>query len=202
MSLEKIKMPIWWEKTVEYTFVLSLGEASRLFLAPLDGDHERAGDAMISAGSKWLLIEFKRDIDAIRSEVAKFENYADAKAALGHRDGHHFLVYGVSTLNDRVSLGACTYFSHMSSKSLAVLLAAGSDLANFSEYVESFVAFKKGTKGGGGSGQQFADFALVAGVTEEGKVVSCMSVRDFGLARGLDLMKAPERTRSMGGPSR
>lgn len=194
-------MPIWWEKTVEYTYVLSLSEAGQLFLAPLDGDHERAGDAMISAASKWLLIEFKRDVAAIRSEAEKFENYAGAKAALAGLDAHHFLVYGVSTLNDRVSLGARTYFSN-STKSPTELLAAGSDLAKFSKYVESFVAFKKGSKGGGGAGKQFADFGLVAGVTEEGNVVSCMSVRDFGLARGLDLMKVPERTRDIGGPSR
>lgn len=195
-------MPIWWEKTVEYKFILSLSEAGRLFLAPLDGDHERAGDAMLSAGHKWLLIEFKRNSDAISSEVEKFDNYAKAKEALKNRDGHHFLVYGVSTLNDRVGLGARTYFSDSSPKSLFELLAAGSDLQEFSLYVEEFVAFKKSSKGGGGSGSQFADFALVAGIAEEGKVVSCMSVRDFGLSVGRDLFKAPEHGRFMDGPSR
>lgn len=195
-------MPIWWEKTVEYTFILSLSEASRLFLAPLDGDHERAGDALISAGSKWLLIEFKRDADSVISELKKFENFNDAKIALGDQDGHHFLVYGLHTLNKRVSLGAITYFSHKSPGSIAGLLSSGTDLDSFSSYVEAFVSFKKRPKGGGGSGQNFSDFSLVAGVTEEGNVVSCMSVRDFGLARGLDLMKESERTRSIGGPSR
>lgn len=195
-------MPIWWEKTVEYKFILSLSEAGRLFLAPLDGGHERAGDSLISAGSKWLLIEFKRDADSVSSEVKKFENFDHAKNALGNQDGHHFLVYGIPNLSERLSLGAITYFSHKIPGSMENLLDSGADLDTFSSYVEAFVAFKKGPKGSGGSGQNFADFSLVAGVTEEGKVVSCMSVRDFGLARGLDLMKAPERTLSMGGPSR
>jgi hypothetical protein len=194
-------MPIWWEKTVEYTFILSLSEADRLFLAPLDGDHERAGDAMLSSGNKWLLIEFKRNSDAISSEVKKFDNYDKAKKELEKQDGHHFLVYGISTLNKRIALGARTYFSDASPKSLPELLDAGSDLSEFSKYVQSFVSFKKAPKGGGGSGSQFSDFALVAGVTEEGKVVSCMSVHDFGLARGFDLERAPERERSIGGPS-
>jgi hypothetical protein len=195
-------MPIWWEKTIEYTFILKLRDANRLFLAPLDGNHERAGDAIVSAGNKWLLIEFKRNVAAIESEFEKFENYADANKALSQKDGHHFLVCGISTLDNRVELGASTYFSHTEPRSLADLLAAGSDLANFSEYVKSFLSFKSGSKGGGGSVNQFADFALVAAVTEDGKVVSCMSIRDFGLARGIDLMWAPERTRSMDGPSR
>ena len=195
-------MSIWWEKTVEYKFILGLSQAGRLFLAPLDGDHERAGDAMISSEGKWLLIEFKRDIAAIGSEAAKFESFTSAKAALGHRDGHHFLVYGFPTSKNSFELAARTYFSEGSPQPLDVLLASGTDLAKFSEYLESFVAFKKTSKGGGAVGQQFADFALVAGVTEEGKVVSCMSVNDFGLARGLDFIKSHERTRLMDGPSR
>lgn len=36
----------WWEKTVEYKFLMSVASQKKLFLAPLDGEHEQAGDAI------------------------------------------------------------------------------------------------------------------------------------------------------------
>lgn len=36
----------WWEKTVEYKFVMEMANAKKLFLSPLDGKEERAGDEL------------------------------------------------------------------------------------------------------------------------------------------------------------
>lgn len=39
----------WWEKTIEYKFVIDMANKGKFVVAPLDGDEERAGDAIISA---------------------------------------------------------------------------------------------------------------------------------------------------------
>ena len=50
----------WWEKTVEYYFILKcLGDS--ISIAPLDGHEERGGDAILSSKHRWILIEFKKD---------------------------------------------------------------------------------------------------------------------------------------------
>ena len=195
-------MPIWWEKTVEYKFILWLSKENNGFLAPLDGDHERAGDTLISLNCKWLLIEFKRDRDSTLSEIKKFKNYENARAALSARDGHHFLVFGKPSDGNQVDLYALTYFSLNGTTDLKAILSAGTNLEDFSKYVESFVAFKKDPKSGGNSGARFEDYAMVAGVSEEGNVVTCMSLQEFGLARGIELTKEIQKTLSRGGPSR
>ena len=47
----------WWEKTVEYLFVR---QAKFLKIAPLDGNHEKAGDAILrNKNGKYYLVEFK-----------------------------------------------------------------------------------------------------------------------------------------------
>ena len=194
-------MSIWWEKTVEYKFILSLGQAGKLFLAPLDGNHEGAGDAMISAGTKWLLIEFKRDVNEIETEISKFQNFKTAKKSLSSDDGHHFLVFGMLSKNSRMVLGARTYFSDKRPKTFLDLLAWGTSLAKFSAYLNAFINFKRSGKGGSGSGLQFADFALVAGVTEEGMMVSCMSLDEFLRQQELDVDIHSESKREMDAPS-
>jgi hypothetical protein len=55
---------IWWEKTVEYQFVLAthLRRTSGALFSPFDGEHEQAGDAVFaSPENRWVLVEFKRN---------------------------------------------------------------------------------------------------------------------------------------------
>ena len=63
----------YWEKTVEWHFVRHHLPSSAV-AAPLDGDKEAASDALLSFGdpTKWLLIEFKRDLDSISKEADKY----------------------------------------------------------------------------------------------------------------------------------
>lgn len=42
----------WWEKTVEYRFVLTAAEHGSMFAAPLDGEEEKAGDTIFSLAAK------------------------------------------------------------------------------------------------------------------------------------------------------
>lgn len=64
-------MAIWWEKTVEYLFVLKHFK-NQACIAPLDGLQEKAGDVLLENSGRWTLIEFKRDIHSLDSEIIKF----------------------------------------------------------------------------------------------------------------------------------
>ena len=64
----------WWEKTIEYAFVIEAFKASMCdFASPLAGKHERlAADAVFSKASTFVLIEFKKskaDYDDAKGSV-------------------------------------------------------------------------------------------------------------------------------------
>lgn len=193
----------WWEKTVEYEFVMAVSRQKRIFLAPLDGEHEKAGDAIFSSNNRWVLIEFKKDLGAIRSEMEKFICYAEAKAALSSSDSHHHIVFGreSSALPARLELCARTYFSEVDCD-LNGILNSGQQFSEFKRYVEQYVKFKKGPRGGGGTGLAMEDFALVAGVNADNSIVECLSLSEFKRQLGLELQQERYMTRGFDGPSR
>ena len=193
----------WWEKTVEYEFVMAMSRQKRLFLAPLDGEHEKAGDAIFSSNNRWVLIEFKKDIGAFRSEMEKFISYADAKAALSSSDSHHYIVFGreSSTLPARLELCFRTYFSEKVCN-LDGILKSGQQFSEFKSYVEKYVKFKKEPRGGGGTGLTMEDFALVAGVNADNSIVECLSLSEFQRQLGLELQQERYMSRGFNGPSR
>ena len=43
----------WWEKTVEYAFVLEAANVGARFAAPLAGREDRAGDAIFEGGTRF-----------------------------------------------------------------------------------------------------------------------------------------------------
>lgn len=67
----------WWEKTVEYLFVIQY--LSKVYpnnfskIAPLDGDHEQAGDVILcNPNNRYYLIEFKKGASSQYDEFVKF----------------------------------------------------------------------------------------------------------------------------------
>lgn len=104
----------WWEKTVEYLFIRDHVCEDHM-LSPLDGTHERAGDALFAADNKWILLEFKRDLGSIRDEERKFLDFDEARCTLYGRDGHHLIVFGYNG-DGKLALGGRTYFSDRSFK--------------------------------------------------------------------------------------
>lgn len=69
------EQPIWWEKTVEYKFVLHfLPEAAAV--APLGGRlvEPAEGDLRLMLDGKFALIEFKKDVQSIGDEARKYTN--------------------------------------------------------------------------------------------------------------------------------
>lgn len=189
----------WWEKTVEYQFVLIVASKNRLFLAPLDGGEERAGDAVFSSDHRWVLIEFKKDQNSIYTEKRKFNDYAAACATLSSRDTHHHIIYGQESKepDPRLVLRSQTYFSERS-YDLEYILSNGEKFNTFKTYIEEYTEFKKGPGGGGnGGGVTMDELALVAGVNTDNNIVECMSLAEFQRQHGLEYKLELGR----GGPS-
>lgn len=181
----------WWEKTVEYYFVLKHVEPNML-VSPLDGNEEKLGDAIISANNKWVLIEFKRDESSLSSEIEKFYDYFDAMKKLSAKDEHHYLIYG--EFKEFFRLKCTTYFSAKIRDSIESALRTGIDNRAFAEYVEEFTRLKKPPPdGGGGGGLALADYSLVACVNDDGNIVECMSISDYQQSMGYEPDPEPIR---------
>lgn len=137
---------IWWEKTVEYKFILDAAREKGLqFAAPLAGVQEQGGDGVFSSDSKIILVEFKRSEDELKTEFDKFTRYSEANEKLGNKDGHHFLVYGACDSGQReLTLDACTYFSRSFPDSVLEILDQGLSPLEFRDYLAELLALKKG----------------------------------------------------------
>jgi hypothetical protein len=187
---------LWWEKTVEYFFVQKYVDLN-MFIAPLDGDHEKAGDAIFSNVNAWVLIEFKRDKGTISDELEKFTNYALAKRELEPIGGHHLIIYG-DVENDNFLLKCRQYFSG-EEVGIEQALDSGTEKDDFISYLRKFVDFKKTSKGGVGG------YSFVAGVSNDGTVTKCMKVSEFAealkLEQALQQKLQQKQEQSYSGPS-
>jgi len=187
---------LWWEKTVEYFFVQKYVDLN-MFIAPLDGDHEKAGDAIFSNVNTWVLIEFKRGKSTISDELEKFTNYELAKNSLEPIGSHHLIIYG-DVENGNFKLKCKQYFS---GKDVAIehALVSGTKKDIFINYLKRFVEFKKTSKGGAGG------YSFVAGVSSDGAVTKCMKVSEFAealqLEQALQQRLQQKQEQSYSGPS-
>lgn len=165
----------WWEKTVEYYFVRKYVAVEDL-IAPLDGNHEKASDAIFSSDNKWLLIEFKRSVSDVASELKKFKRYGLAKKALQSKDNHHLIIYGEPSQTELIRLIGRTYFSGRQID-LSALYKNGIDYKNFIMYVSQFTTFKSADKSGGGAHL----YSSVVGVSPGGKIDKLFTLQEYAL---------------------
>ncbi|WP_019467619.1 hypothetical protein [Dyella japonica] len=169
----------WFEKTVEYAFVMN--HARHLTWAtPLDGNHERAADAIFTIeDSKWLLIEFKRAAGDFSSEERKFASHALAKEALsGDGECLHFFVYGTLPSGGRqLELTATPYWKQSPMLSVSELLDTKGtrDREFFWEYLHRLVEQKESAQGSQGG----PDYSLIAAVTNEGHIRAISSLSEI-----------------------
>ena len=189
---------MWWEKTVEYKYILSK-VIPKMHLAPMDGHHEALCDTVLSMDDKWLLIEFKRDKYSISSEIGKFPPPCDAsflaaKEILENYDNHHLIIYGIPAGAMGMELEAITYFSN---RQIPIDQATdfSCSLNHFNDYIEEYLSrkFDEDVR----SGSRGLDFGIVLAISEDGTISSIRSLSDHCLVCGLvenlfsDLKLAP-----------
>ena len=182
----------WWEKTVEYKYIIDYVDYNE-FISPLDGKHERAGDAILSFEDQFLLIEFKRDEDYQYSERIKYTDFNRAKRELQSSDHAHFVVYGFEE-NKNLHLAAQTYFSG-NRVALKEMKKRGTCLKDFTEYVQALVSFKKKDRKDGTSSGGFSSVTVIQYSDVESK---CMSFEEFSIDFNIELRLDPP---SISGPS-
>ncbi len=135
---------IWWEKTVEYNFVILAAIDKKIsFAAPLSGIQEIGGDGIFGIDSKLILVEFKRSQKELKTEKDKFVCYEKAKDEMVGRDNHHFLVYGSEGYNSNLNLHARHYFSLEEVGSALSILELGVSDEEFKSYLGDLIELKK-----------------------------------------------------------
>lgn len=172
-------MPIWWEKTVEYKFLITLHDGGRIdFAAPLSGKHERSsGDAIFGEHEKLVLVEFKRDEGEIDSEISIFKDYKKAQDSLGGFN-HHWIVYG--RYNDEgFELCGRKYFGGDVEGEVLNILDNGVSEECFSDYLQRLNEYKIPDARGGGGHVSPEGMATVLGVSSGGKVIKSMTLADY-----------------------
>lgn len=184
----------WWEKTVEYLFVINSVRNNQLNLSPLDGKHELAGDLIATNNANFFLVEFKADYSAIVSEQEKFHRYDVARNALSHRDQHHFIVYGHKAEFNHLILKAQTYFSQDEVR-INDIFGSGIDVHSFKDYLQEYIDFKL-PPGGGPSGVNPLNFGMVAAVDNTTGKANTISVEEFFIT--LNLTKKQTKTFTLG----
>ena len=138
---------IWWEKTVEYNFVIRTAIDKKInFAAPLSGVQEIGGDGIFGIDAKLILVEFKRSQKELKTERDKFVCYEKAKDKLIGRDNHHFLVYGSEGDNSNLNLHARHYFSLKEVESALSILELGVNDEEFKSYLGDLIELKKEEK--------------------------------------------------------
>lgn len=147
----------WWEKTVEYAFIMNAHERSLVnFAAPLSGVEEKAGDLILAQGTNFILVEFKATENDFDSDDSKFTDYTIAKQALTGQDTHHYFVFGAEAESEdeaRMQPMAQKYFSRGASIDALKVFSAGWTKTAFDDYLEKFLTHKK-KDGRSGSGAE------------------------------------------------
>jgi len=187
----------WWEKTIEYSFVCNF-QKNFTFLSPLDGNHEKAGDAILSVGEKFLLIEFKKEFKNIKDEKHKFdEKKLNELAQKKEINGPHLIdinfhkiIYGEKE-NDKLLLKEINYWkgllndNEVTNKGNEVnekIFTNGTNKESFDEYLSYFLELKN-YKSQEKDSSAFSSYEYVLGieVDKEGKckVVSMQHINDY-----------------------
>lgn len=185
---------MWWEKTVEYLFVVSYMNREAL-MAPLDGNYEAAADLMARHNDKWVLIEFKRNAQDIDDEIKKFaepsvDSFESAKAALADKDGHHLLVFGERGDDQPIELKALSYFRRQTVDPKEAL-GCGVVQRQFNTYLSSFLYFKFGDAKEGSGGRNL-NYSTVVAVGSDGEITHCEGLANYCGRMDLDPDLSPD----------
>jgi len=176
----------WWEKTVEYAFVIRLAQNRKLdFAAPIAGRHERSsGDGIFGKDSKLVLVEFKKDASEIDAEKTIFNNYAAAAAELNIYN-HHWIVYGGITEDEQLFLENQKYFDpDKYHPDITDIMTTGVTHAEFMCYLEKLQSYRKPDARGSGGHKNATHVSAesmltVLGVSNTGKLIGSLSLEQY-----------------------
>lgn len=153
MTDDILNKSIWWEKTVEYNFVLNSQKDYDLnLLTPLDGHVESIADAVVGKNNNFYIIEFKKTLEKFNSEYKKYkgneEGFNTAKENCKKLDGwrHHFVIGGILDKSQKkIKLDIKRYFDVNNSTPLdkKELFQNGMNKNQLSEYTSELTKFKK-----------------------------------------------------------
>ena|GEM_PF-1448587 len=196
--MSKIK-PQWWEKTVEYQFVINNHHKLQI-ISPLDGNHEKqTSDTILGQDNKFILIEFKCNNNSQRAEFNKFKKVANKKSdaeilkEIESIKNHqcHFLVYAqLDEEKNRLELFHKEYLSYLGKNGNSLtydeMINKGISLKEFYEYLEKIGQLRventdndtsTSTSSGGKTPEKItAEFSNVLILDNEG---SCYTFNDF-----------------------
>lgn len=172
--------PTWWEKTVEYAFVVVLYNKRLIdFAAPLAGRHERsAADGIFGKDNTLVLIEFKRDAGEIPSELSMFTDYDGAQEALSHYS-HHWIVYGLRRNESEFAISARKYFNDTLEEDVLKIPSKGIGHLEFMKYLEILNEFKYPDGRGDGGHVSPESMATVLGISPNGTVVGSATLHEY-----------------------
>lgn len=172
--------PTWWEKTVEYAFVAVLYNEGLIdFAAPLAGRHERsAADGIFGKDNMLVLIEFKRDVGEIPSELSMFTDYEGAQEALSHYS-HHWIVYGLRGNEGKFAISARKYFNDTLKEYVLKIPSKGIGHLEFMEYLGILNEFKYPDGRGDGGHVSPESMATVLGISPNGTVVGSATLHEY-----------------------
>lgn len=186
----------WWEKTVEYNFVLAAKEEFGLnMLSPFDGNVESIGDAVVGRNSKFFIIEFKRTLSDFKAEIDKYVGrdvrLKEARDDLStiETSKYHYIVAGeYEDGDDKLTLNIRRYFKLDEVLDIKPrdFFKDGMTREELDYYTELFTNFKNSTESDDSSGSSGGlSHSLVLAVDENRKATT-FSVKYY---RKLKLVK-------------
>lgn len=172
----------WWEKNVEYKFVVDAASAKLWdFAAPMSGVHERtAGDAIFGKDLKLVLVEFKRDKNSIPTEQTLFHNYPKAKELLQDFKHHHIVFGALKTVKNEPTfiLVGQRYFIAGEFFPALEVLEDGSEISEFYKYLQA-LAEQKIVDGRSSGHVSTEGMSTVLGVTSGGQVKAAAALHEY-----------------------
>lgn len=185
---------IWWEKTVEYSYVRNIITGDEA-LSPLDGNAEKAfGDLIQKSNHLFKLIEFKKSKLEFKSELEKYEKHKVSRDScksvaawfekncpdLPKMKGAtaHWLVYG-DLFEKQLVVRACPYhFTDTKPNEIDPRNTSGTSIENFKEYLSALNEIRGKDSVGSGS-------LVLASVGET--TVATMTIGEFSNNFSLNL---------------
>jgi len=208
--------PVWWEKTVEYQFVIN-NHREFQFIAPLDGNYEKqTSDTILGQDDKFILIEFKRNDNSQTAEFNKFKKVAKEKSnkdilkEIESIQNHqcHFIVYAeLNEKENKLNLFHKEYLSYLRKSSEHIkydaMINNGIFLEDFIKYLGEFGQLRvqdtgcddgEGGEGGGSDiskapKKNTTDFSNILILGNNG---GCYTVNDIKKLQQLRLKPEPE----------